>query len=191
VDAGGGHMEEAAIFLPSPLVGEGGAERSSATGEGFLRLGELCENVLQNGRRLLQDVVVPVTRDPETFGDQDGISRCVTLRRCVLTTIDFDDDAPFETDKIENKALKGDLPTKFEKRKSSMTEQAPHGRFGIRRFATHLLCEIADALGGRTMVWRLRHEPLTRRLGATLSHKGRGKNSARVRNSYTRIGIST
>src|ERR1700738_3038329 len=31
------------------LVGEGGAERSSATGEGFLRFGELCENFLQYG----------------------------------------------------------------------------------------------------------------------------------------------
>src|SRR5260370_40690977 len=39
----------------------------------------------------------------------------------------------------------------------------------------HFLCEIADALGGRPMVWCLRREPLTRRLtagGATLSHRG-------------------
>jgi hypothetical protein len=49
-------------------VGEGGASRSEATGEGSLRLDELCENILQNSRRSLQYVVVPVTRDPKTFG---------------------------------------------------------------------------------------------------------------------------
>ena len=45
------------------------------------------------------------------------------------------------------------------------------------------------------MVWRLRHEPLTRRLtsfGATLSHKGRGEiRMLSTGNFYTRIGIST
>ena len=154
------------VFLPSPLEGEGGAERSSATGEGFLRLGELCENVLQNGRRLLQHVIVPVTRDEITFGRQDGISRNVTLRSCMLTTIDLDDHAFFKANKVENKALKGDLPTKLEEREPSVAEQAPHGGFSVGRLAAHLLCETADPLGGRSMVWRLRHEPLTRRLTA-------------------------
>ena len=54
-------------FFPSPLVGEGGASRSEATGEGFYRLGQLCENILQNSSRLLQYVIVPVARDPETL----------------------------------------------------------------------------------------------------------------------------
>ncbi len=146
------------------LVGEGGASRSEATGEGFLPLGELCENVLQNGRSLLQHVIVPVTRDPETFGHQDGISRCIRLRQCVLTAINFNNHALFETDEVENKVLKGDLATKFEERKPSIAEQSPHGCLSVGRFATHLLCEIADPFGGRPMVWRLRHEPLTRRL---------------------------
>ncbi len=74
VDAGGGHLGRRAIFLPSPLVGEGGASRSEATGEGFLRLGELCENVLQDSRGLLQHVIVPVTRDSKSFGHQDSLS---------------------------------------------------------------------------------------------------------------------
>jgi hypothetical protein len=45
------------------------------------------------------------------------------------------------------------------------------------------------------MVWRLRREPLTRRLtsfGATLSHKGIAKIGGRLaRDCHTRIGIST
>jgi hypothetical protein len=96
-------------------VGEGGASRSEATGEGFLRLGELCENILQNGRAVLQYVIVPVTQDSKSFGKQYGFSRCVALGGCVLTSIDFNDEALFEANEIKDKALKGDLSTKLEK----------------------------------------------------------------------------
>ncbi len=82
----------------------------------------------------------------------------------MLTAINFNNHALFETDEVENKVLKGDLATKFEERKPSIAEQSPHGCLSVGRFATHLLCEIADPFGGRPMVWRLRHEPLTRRL---------------------------
>jgi hypothetical protein len=145
-------------------VGEGGAERSSATGEGFLRLGQLCENVLQYGGGLLQDVIVPVPFDAKTFSYQDGVSRGVTLGISMLTTIDFDDEVLFEAHKVENEILKGDLPTKFEMRQSPAPQQPPHGYFCVSRLAAQLFCESADALGGRSMVWRLRREPLTRRL---------------------------
>ena len=113
----------------------------------------------------------------------------------MLTAIDFDDEALLEANEVENKVLKGDLATKLEKRKAPVAEQAPHGSFGVGGFAPHLLGEVANALGGRPMVWRLRHEPLTQRLtsfGATLSHKGRGKIRVRLAIScHTRIGIST
>ena len=151
-------------FLPSPLAGEGGAERSSATGEGFLRPGKLCENVLQYGGRLLQHVIVPVTRDSEPLREQYCFPHCVTLGIRVLTAVDFNDETLFETDKIKNEILKGNLSAKFELREPSISEQSPHFGFSVRRFATHLLGEIADAFGGWPMVWRLRHEPLTRRL---------------------------
>jgi len=82
----------------------------------------------------------------------------------VLTAVDFDDEALLETGEIENEVSKGDLATKFEKRKTSVAKQAPHGRLGIRGFMAHFLGETPDALGGRSMVWRLRRKPLTRRL---------------------------
>ena len=145
------------FFLPSPLVGEGGAERSSATGEGLLRLGELCENILQYGGRLQQHVVVPVTRDTKTCRRQDGISRRVTRRVCMLTTIDFDDEVLFETHEVENEVLKGDLPANLEEREPPAAEQSPHRHFGVGRLAAQLFCEAADALGDRSMVCRLRH----------------------------------
>ena len=113
----------------------------------------------------------------------------------VLTTIDFDDDALLETNKVENELLKRHLPPEFILREPSITEQSPHRRFSVGRLATHVLGEMADAFGDRSMAWCLRREPLTRRrtsFGATLSHKGRGKVSVRVaRGRHTRIGIST
>ena len=82
----------------------------------------------------------------------------------MLTTIDFDDEVLFEAHEVENEILKGDLAAKLEERQPAATEQPPHGRFRVGRLAAQLFCEAADALGGRPMVWRWRHKPLTRRL---------------------------
>ena len=82
----------------------------------------------------------------------------------MLAAIDFNDEALFEANKIENEVLKGRLPAEFEAREPPVAEQSPHGQFGIGGLAAHLLGEAADTLGGRTMVRRLRNEPLTRRL---------------------------
>jgi hypothetical protein len=113
---------------------------------------------------LLQHVIVPVTRDPKTFGHQGGISCCITLGVSMLTTIDLDDELLFETHEVENEILKGDLPAELEAREPPAAKQSLHGRFGLGRFAAQLFCETAYALCGGPMVWRLRHEPLTRRL---------------------------
>ena len=113
----------------------------------------------------------------------------------MLTTVYFDDNAFLEADKVENELLKGELPPEFILRETPITEQSPHRRFSVGRLATHVLGEMADAFGDRSMAGWLRREPLTRRrtsFGATLSHKGRGEASARVAGSaHTRIGIST
>ncbi len=65
---------------------------------------------------MLQYVIVPVTQDSKSFGNQYGFSRCVALGGRVLTAIDFNDEALFEANEIENKALKSDLPAKLKKR---------------------------------------------------------------------------
>jgi hypothetical protein len=82
----------------------------------------------------------------------------------VLPAIDLDDETLFETDKIKDKILKGNLPTKFELREPAVSQQSPHFGFSVGRLATHHLGEIAGAFGRWSMVWCLRHEPLTRRL---------------------------
>ena len=164
------------VFLPSPLVGEGGASRSEATGEGFSRLGKLYEDVLQNCRRLLQDIIVPISRDLESLCHQDRSAFLVTCRRCVLTAINFDDEALFTANKIQNEALEWHLATKLESRKPPIAKQSPHGQFCVGRLMAHLFREAADACGDRPMIWCLWREPLTRRrtaFGATLSHKGK------------------
>jgi hypothetical protein len=135
-------------------------------------------DVLQDIGRPLQDVIIPITRDQETFGSQKRISIRIALCVCVLATVDFDDYPLFEAHEIENEVLKWDLPPKFKGHEAPASKQSPHSRLGVGGIAAHLFCEIADAFGGWPMVWRVRHGPLTRRLtsfGATLSHRGRGK----------------
>ena len=82
----------------------------------------------------------------------------------MLTTVYLDDNAFLEADKIENEFLKGDLPPEFVLRETSIPKQSPHRQFCISGLVAHLLCELADAFGDRLMAWRLRREPLTRRL---------------------------
>jgi hypothetical protein len=113
---------------------------------------------------LLQHIIVSVTRDSEPLREQYCFPCCVTLGICVLTTIDFDNETLFETDKIKNKILKGNLPAKFELREPTVSQQSPHFGFSVCGLATHVLGKIAYAFERRSMVWCLRHEPLTRRL---------------------------
>ena len=149
-----------------------------ATGEGFLRLGELCENVLQNGRRLLQHVIVPVTRDPKTFGHQDGFSRHVTPRRCMLTAIDLDDDALFEANEVQNEALKWDLSAKFEEREPSVAKQshmaASASAGSFFRYSSLVKVRSARAVGRG----RVSHEPHPAPSAPPSPTRGEGKISA-------------
>jgi hypothetical protein len=82
----------------------------------------------------------------------------------VLTTVYFDDNALLETDEVENEFLKGDLPREFVLLETPVAEQSPHRGFSVGGSATHIPGELADAFGDGTMAWRLRREPLTRRL---------------------------
>jgi len=49
---------------------------------------------------------------------------------------------------------------KFEIREAVIAKQLPHTRFSVGRLPAHFLCEVADALGGRSMMRCLRHDPL-------------------------------
>jgi hypothetical protein len=156
-------LEATSIFLPSPLVGEGGAERSSATGEGYLTVQRVLRECPPGRSDAVATHHCSSSARSGTLGDQGSLSRLVTFGRSVLTTVDFNDQALFEANEIENIALKRHLPPELETLQPSIAQQSPHRRFGIGRFVAHLLCETADAPCGRTMAWWLRHVPLTRR----------------------------
>ena len=81
---------------------------------GFSRLGELCEDVLQDSGPALQHIIVPVARNLKTFDSQFRVSRGISFRTGVLTTINFNDKTLFEADKVENVTLKGDLSAEFD-----------------------------------------------------------------------------
>ncbi len=82
----------------------------------------------------------------------------------MLAAVDLDDELFLEANEVENQVPERNLSAKLVSLKTPIAEQSPHPGFGVSRFSTHLLCECADTLGGRPMMWRLRREPLTRRL---------------------------
>ena len=75
----------------------------------------------------------------------------------MLTSIDLDDQARFKANEVDNKVLEGNLSAKLELRESPIAQQTPHRLLGVSGFAAHVLCEVADALGGRPMVRCRRH----------------------------------
>jgi hypothetical protein len=166
---------------------------------GISQLGQLCENVLQYRHRLLQNVIIPIARDSKTFGRQRGVS-CASRADAAC---DFDDEALLEAGEVEDILLKWYLPPEFEPRETPAAEQSPHRCFSVGWLATHLLGEMADALGDRPMVWCLqartphpspnfvRRHPKSE-LRSSRSHKGRGEVGGYfARSAHTRIGIST
>jgi len=131
---------------------------------GILPPGKLYENVLQNGGRSLQHIVVPVPLNPKSLSYQAGIPCCITRRLSMLTAVYFNNDALLEAHEVENVVLKGDLSSELVLCKASIAEQSPHRQFRVGGFVPHLLREAADAFGDGPMAWWLRPEPLTRRL---------------------------
>jgi len=111
-----------------------------------------------------EEVVVPVAHDSETFGLQDGFSRRVAAGVSMLTAVDLDDGAFLKANEVEDEILKRHLPAKLVSCEPPIAEQPPHRCFRLSGLAAHALCELADAFSNRPMVWRLRREPLTRRL---------------------------
>ena len=104
MDAGRGH-ERASLPVfssPLPLWERVAPHEVRRRVRGILPLGKLCENVLQNGGRLLQHIVVPVALNPKSLSNQAGISCCITRRLGMLTAVYFDDDALLEAHEVEN-----------------------------------------------------------------------------------------
>jgi hypothetical protein len=53
----------------------------------------------------------------------------------VLASIDLDDDARIEADKIKDESLKRKLPPEFQAWQTPAAQEAPHGCFGMGRCA--------------------------------------------------------
>ena len=66
-----------------------------------------------NGLCLGQDVIVPEPEYAKATLGKEAIALCVVLRARMLAAVDFDDEAAFEADEIEDVAVIGVLPTKL------------------------------------------------------------------------------
>ena len=104
-------------------MGEGGAERSEAPGEGLSS--ELSKQIDRHAFRVAQHIVIPIAHYPEPFAYKSLVPQLVSRRVGVLPDIDFDDDAAFITDKIQNIVSECNLPTEFEISKPSIAKDSP------------------------------------------------------------------
>lgn len=62
----------------------------------------------------MQDVVVPIARNPESLTRKRAFSYGISFRRGVLAAVDLDNQSGLEAGKVQNAALERHLTTKFE-----------------------------------------------------------------------------
>src|SRR3954462_11634020 len=113
-------MREGVIVLvvpggasPLPLWGRVAPHEVRRRVRGMLPQGELCKDVLQYRSGLLQHVIVPVARDDKAFSGECCVTSCVASRFRMLTAVDFDHEALFQADEIENVGVERDLSAKL------------------------------------------------------------------------------
>jgi hypothetical protein len=97
-----------------------------------VRGGQPCQNVLQNGFRSYQHVVVPISNQSEAKRFQLGRPLLVVsaLRR-MLPTVDLDDQPSFDTDEISDVTSKRILPPELESTQPPVAKAPPEPRFRV------------------------------------------------------------
>ncbi len=80
---------------------------------GILPPGKLCKDVFQHRSGLLQHVIVPVARYGETLGGKYGVTSSITLRFCVLASVNLDYQLLIEADEVKDVVLDRNLSAKF------------------------------------------------------------------------------
>src|SRR5579871_2378799 len=104
----------AGLASPSPLVGEGGASRSEATGEGSLTARRALQEYLLVQMRVAAKHRCSNSARLKAFRGQNAVSLSVALRVRVLTAVDLDHQTRVETNEVEDVTFERNLPSKFE-----------------------------------------------------------------------------
>jgi len=91
----------------------------------------MCEQIFQHRPWSLQDIIIPISDDAESFPSQIGVPLLVALRFGMLAAVDLDDKPVLETNEIQNVVSKRDLSSKFQLCQAPVAQQKPHLKFGV------------------------------------------------------------
>jgi hypothetical protein len=90
------------------------------------RLAGGAQDILQNAFRILHHVIIPESHNKVTHRFQRRSSDVVSLSvLVVLSAIDFDDQLPLCTQKIDEVPVDGYLSLKFQSSKSAVSQTKP------------------------------------------------------------------
>jgi hypothetical protein len=117
--------------------------------------GSLCDhgsNRVENTRQIAQNVVVPEMQDAIIVHDQPLVTNGVVLAFRVLPAINFDDEAGFATNKIDDVRTDRLLPDKLLSMELARSQTMPERRFRISRASPQTPSAPGSHLFGTTQV---------------------------------------
>ena len=95
-------------------------------------------DLVRDGIRVSQYVVIPEAQDEEAVFPQESISLQIPGLVRVLTTIDFDNELALHADEIEDVVVVGMLPSKLAPIELTLAQDVPHPALGVRRVVAQL-----------------------------------------------------
>lgn len=103
-------------------------------------LSDRCQDVQADIVDVAEDVVVPEADDGPASGFEatrsGGVVRCIRFK-CVLRTIEFDNQSMCGTSEIDDVASDGELPTESQSHQPVCTQRVPQLEFCIGKRLAH------------------------------------------------------
>ena len=121
--------------IPSPLAGEGGAQRRMRGRSDLRRLSKRktgsSEDRVRHSVGCVDDLMIPEACDRKTLTREPRVSDCVARATSVPRAVALDDQASLETDEIDDVASERNLPTPLQRRQPTGAQQVPQAFLGL------------------------------------------------------------
>ena len=131
-----------APIRPSPLQ-RGRGSSPQASGERGL---QGIQDARQHALFIVENVVVPESKDAEPLRAQISITASVAGTFGMMTPVSFDDEPVLQAHKIDNVMVDRHLALELERRETLCAEDLPQPMFGLGRRAAHLFRTFAQHL---------------------------------------------
>ena len=86
---------------------------------------QLLPDHFQNATQICQHIIIPESKNLESFCFQKGCSPFILFRSCVLTAIYFNNEKRLQAGEVHNIATNGMLAAKLEAFKAAVTQRIP------------------------------------------------------------------